>query len=420
MKAKAVEVKTHSKLSSSGSERWLNCAASVALEEKAPPQEESEYAAEGTEAHSCFEMILKNYPKGKPYIAAKMLRDTYPDEMVDHALKAFEYVVSCAPKGAEILCETKSDLSHIDPDLGGTFDAAIIELFGTLWVFDYKYGAGVPVDPEDNTQMISYALGIAHKYDYNFVDVKMVIIQPRAEHERGPIRTCTMSMEELMGWTKKFKIGAEKTKDPFATFNPNPKWCRWCKAKTICPAISEQSMQEAQIDFDTETGVVETVPIANMIKPEKLSNLLTGIARLKTWIEAVEAHALFVAKKGVQIPGFKLVKKRSTRKWVDEEKTAKEAKKLWGPFAFSKPELLSPAQLEKSVGDAIKFDKKWIAKRVVSESAGETLVTEDDPRPPYNMIEADFSEMVVDQNVKITKIAKTTKVSKISKTKRRK
>ena len=48
----------HAKLSASGSKKWINCPASIAMESKFP-DESSEYAREGTTAHSLGEAKLK-------------------------------------------------------------------------------------------------------------------------------------------------------------------------------------------------------------------------------------------------------------------------------------------------------------------------------------------------------------------------
>ncbi len=239
------EKKLHSKFSASGSDRWLNCPGSVALSEKAPPQKESVYALEGTDAHTCLEFIMKNK---RPYTAASMLTKQYPTSMVDHALKCYEQIKSLVPQGAELLCETKVELDFVEPGMFGTVDAAIVELFGVLWVIDYKYGAGRMVSPEGNTQAIYYALGIAHKYNFNFAKIRLAIAQPRVIHKDGFFRTWDMEVPELMKWTGIFKKGVEACKEPNPPFNPG-RWCYFCPAQDICPAIEAKDFEKAQADF---------------------------------------------------------------------------------------------------------------------------------------------------------------------------
>lgn len=249
------EGKLHAEFSASGSDRWLNCPGSIALSKNAPPQVESKYALEGTEAHSVLEVVMKN---DCSLATINFLRKKYPASMVDHAIAFYEQVVSLMPVGALLLCETKVELEFVKPDMFGTVDCAIIDLFGTLWVIDYKYGAGRVVDPEENTQMIYYGLGLAHKYHFNFAKVRLAIAQPRIVHRDGFFRTWDMEVEALMEWEAKFKRGVEIAEDPLAPLKPG-RWCFFCPASSICPAVEDQALAQAQIDFDDD--LIEASPI---------------------------------------------------------------------------------------------------------------------------------------------------------------
>lgn len=374
--------KAHAKLSASGSDRWLGCPGSVDLSTRAPEGPKSNaYADEGTTAHECHEFLLKNRGSAKAVAAA---RKKWPSEMVDYVWQSVDFILKQVGD-SELLCETKVDLSFIGAGMFGTTDAAIVELFGTLWVIDFKYGEGIVVDPKDNTQLIYYALGIAHKYGFVFDEVVLVVAQPRAEHIDGPIRWHRMSMEELRAWEQTFRDGVERTEDPLAPLEPGD-WCRWCPAKTICPAISDLALRQAQVDFKPEESASMSLPVPNMLRPEHLSNILLGIKKLETWIESVQEHALFVLERGAHIPGFKLVQKRSTRKWRDGAEARGEI--VYGNDAFER-KFLSPAQLEKKLGDGVAI---FIKKNSTNESSGVTLAPESDKRPAFSPIEADFKD----------------------------
>lgn len=244
------EKKLHAKFSASGSERWLKCPGSIALSEKAPPQVDSVYAAEGTEAHTCLEMIARNAQAGRSLFSiTQVLARKFPTAMVTHGLETYKRIAKLVPQDATLLCETRVGLEFVEEGMFGTVDFGIVELFGILWVIDYKYGAGRMVEPEGNTQMIYYGLGIAHKFHFNFEKVRLAIAQPRIVHKDGFFRTWDMEVPELMSWTEKFKAGVEACKDPFAPLNPG-RWCFFCPAQTICPAVEDRAYDEAQADFD--------------------------------------------------------------------------------------------------------------------------------------------------------------------------
>lgn len=371
------ETKKHAKFSASGSERWMNCPGSIALSEKAPPQFESEYAKEGTDAHSCVEAFLKD--KDHPLTVRAALKKKYPADMVKHAETTRNLIMGRMTVDAILHCETKVKLPVSEPDQFGTVDAAIVEPFGKLTVIDFKYGAGIPVYPKDNSQLIYYALGLAHQYDYNFTEVELMIIQPRAETDEGPVRSHVMEIDELLAWRENFEAGIVAAKDPLSGFKSG-KWCRFCPASTLCPEISTNALQEAQIDFD-EVVTTGQVPMPETARD--LTTLLKAADRLDFWVSELRAYAFNTLKAGGAVPGYKLVEKRAIRKWTEPIKAAKLAKNLFGSRAFI-TELLSPAQLEKLPGA-----KEWVATQTSAVSSGLTMAEEDDKRPAVNPL-ADF------------------------------
>lgn len=386
-----IEEKAHAEYSASGSERWLNCPGSIKLSKKAPPQEESKYATEGTEAHKVLEEILLSSDVKRK---SRELLKKYPLEMVEHALFALDEIEKLTPHGAERIAETKVDASSFTkPDQFGTVDVSIIEHFGWLRVIDYKYGAGVAVTPKENSQLIYYALGLAHKYDYNFSHVEIIIIQPRAQHKDGPVRKWAISIKELMSYIPKFKEGVKNCENPNPTFKVGT-WCRWCPASTICPEFADKAFKSAQLAFSPidPKPSVRDLPNPESLSIKNLSQILEAIDLIENWIGKVRAHAFFVMKRGEKIKGWKLVQKRSTRKWLKPELVAQEAEKLWGEAGFTKPELLSPAQFEKALKDDDTVFK-WVARRVSDISSGVTLVKADDSRPEIGNVEMVFTKL---------------------------
>jgi len=382
--------KSHAEYSCSASERWLNCPASIALSKKAPPQRESAAAKEGTEAHACLEFIVKNR---KDINTFKHAAERWSKEMIEHAQATLTWIIGQVNKDpGEILCEIEVDTSpFICEGQFGTLDLAIVRDFARLTVVDYKYGSGTLVEPYENPQLISYALGLSHSYDHNFSEIELVIIQPRAYHETGEtVRSYVYPIEEILKWGDRFKEGYIDTLDPLAPTVPG-KWCKFCPAGTICPALKEESFKEAQIAFAEPEGILE-VPAPQLIKLPHLGNILTACSRLEDWIEKVRDHALHVLETGGEIEGWKLVEKRSIRKWRNAEVAASEARRSFGEKAFTEPELLSPAQMEKQLKDKSAI-KEWVAQRVTDESSGLTLVSASDKRPAVNPIAKAFGEL---------------------------
>lgn len=383
--------KLHATFSASGASKWLNCPGSIELCKSAPPQAESKWAEEGTEAHTCLETFLKN-PQKKATSIRKMLEKAHPKDMVEHALGAATELWNRVPEGAELLTETKVSLEFVAPDMFGTVDSAIVEEFGRLQVWDFKYGAGIPVDVEDNPQLIYYALGLAHKYDFNFTDVEIGVIQPRAEHHSGEYtRSVIISVDELRAWEKIFRDGVLMAEDPLADLVAGD-WCRFCAAKAICPAVGDLAFQQARLDFapvEMLTGA-PAVALPALPTPEALPNLghvLAAGDKIEKWLEGVRQHAQHVLETGGEVEGYKLVAKRAQRAW--KEDVTDEALVEFGDGVMKDPEILSPAQFEK------KFkDKVWVEERTTRESSGVTMVPIDDKRPAVSLIAKDFGDTI--------------------------
>lgn len=369
------EEPAHKKFSPSSAKRWLACPGSIQLSEHAPPQKDSVYSREGTKAHTLLEDVLKEFlkPKRNPYTLIRKLRKSFDDQvMLDHVVNTFETIKKIIPhESCEVLSETKSKCDFIHEEFGGTADAVIVEFMGRLYVFDFKYGAGIAVEAHNNEQMVSYALGIAKKYNFDFIDCEMIIIQPRAEHRDGPVRSWVLTMDELAAWEPIFRKGIDAALDPIdpqlipGTGNGPSNHCHWCPAKPICPAISTKALARARAEFSPIEGVV--LPKIEGIQIAHLGPTLDALEALDIWAAGVREHAVQVLESGEKIVGWELVPTRAQRVWKDEAKTIREANREFGPRAF-KNELLSPAQLEKQKGL-----EGWVAARTVSVSSGMKL-----------------------------------------------
>jgi hypothetical protein len=81
-----------------------------------------------------------------------------------------------------------------------------------------------------------------------------------------------------------------------------------------------------------------------------------------------------------------LVAKRSTRQWVDAIAAATALDETLGVYAY-KTELISPAAAEKLLKKA---GQELPKELVVSISSGNTMASEDDPRPAVVLIGADL------------------------------
>ena len=233
----------HALLSASSSHRWLNCPPSARLCEKYEDKS-SGYAAEGTDAHSLCEYKLR-CALGEDMSEVADVREHlsyYNEEMEECANGYASYILELfetakqACSDPTVLIEQRLDFSRYVESGFGTGDCVVIA-DGTIHIVDYKHGQGVLVEAEDNPQMKLYALGALEIFDgiYDIDTVSMTIYQPRREN----ISTHTVSVESLYRWAKEIlKPTAALAYAGDGEFGCG-EWCRFCKAKHECRAISE-------------------------------------------------------------------------------------------------------------------------------------------------------------------------------------
>lgn len=381
---------SHALLSPSSAHRWLNCPLAPRLEATLP-EKPSEYAREGTVAHSVCEITAKKKfkkVKAAEYnrVIKKLKTDAvWDDEMLHTAETYVEHLTELATEFANepyIAFEVKVDISDYVPEAFGRCDCV---MFGgdTLIITDYKHGKGVPVSPDENPQLMLYALGALKLYKPLFgVALKKVAVyidQPRIGAYDG--WTCTV--DELLAWGESVKPKAQMAFMGFGEYHAGD-WCRFCRANGICKAQAEQQIG-AFDDFSAAVGN----PTA-LLSPSEMGEVLKRGETLVSWYETVREKALESLLNGEKIPGYKVVEGRSTRCWTDQDKALDKLQESGVDRAViydSVPKTL--AQLEKLLGTA-RF-KELVGEFVTKPQGKPTLALETDSRKEFNSAAADFA-----------------------------
>ena len=340
----------------------------------------STYAEEGAAAHMLAKICLDEGVDAPALIGRKVNGHVVDAEMADAVQVYLDAVRAELEPGDLLLVEQHFSLDRLHPpgEMFGTADAVIYKpALRRLVVFDLKYGAGVPVEALGNAQARYYGLGACMALaDRPVSEVEIVIVQPRAPHPAGPIRRETISAFELVEWSADLLEAAERTLDPNAPLVPGA-WCRFCPAAGICPALREQALATAQVEF--AAAPLPSPPTPASLPAEEVGRLLVAAELAELWIRALRAHAHAELEAGRIIPGWRLVPKRPTRRWRDEEQTVVELHALGLPEdELIARKLKSPAQVEKLVGSS---RKREIADLVVAESDGTTLARQTDHHP---------------------------------------
>ena len=306
----------HAILSASGSKRWLSCTPSARLEATLPEQKKApgsfDHSAEGTLAHSLAEIKLRlqlnqigheEYDRELQEIQASSYYNEELEEFVDNYVV---YVRSQISEHDKPLFEQRVDFSDWVPDGFGTADVVILSKY-SIRVIDLKFGKGVPVHAQDNTQLRLYALGAYSKFKEEYPDIKEVeytIVQPRLDS----ISTDSTNINKLLDWANYFvKPKAKKAWTGTGEFLPGD-WCQFCRAKATCKARSDFIDEIAKLDFRP----------APLLYDEEVRLVFSKASQLKSYVNDIEAYVTQKAIEENVVPaGFKLVVPKGHRKIAD-------------------------------------------------------------------------------------------------------
>lgn len=375
-----VAEKQHAELGASVASRWMACPGSIRLSRTVPVPPTTEYAQEGTAAHALAELALRKGVDPDMWLGLTVEGVEVTDDMVDYVRV---YVDHCRAfmlpaRQHDYWIEHRFNLGALNPPgpMFGTSDfVAYDPAAHILSVVDLKYGQGVVVEAKGNKQLRYYALGSALMLTGRPIDtVCMTIVQPRVQHPDGVIRSDIITYDELIGFAGDLMEAARATQAPDAPLVPGPH-CRFCPASGICPAQREAAQAIARIEFDDMPLAVPPAP--ETLPDEVFHDMLSKLHILDDWMKAMRGHAQARLERGIPVPGFKLVEKRATRRWADENETRQwlEAEG-YRAEEIEKRELKSPAQIEKLVGK-----KNLPSELVTKQSSGYTMVPDSDKRP---------------------------------------
>jgi len=370
----------HALLGASGAHKWLHCTPSARLEETLPDST-SEYAQEGSLAHEIGELKLRKAfvePMGPRTFTNRLKKlqanPLYQEEMLRHTETYLDYV-SGVVHGYKTLpyvaIEKKLEYGTYAPEGFGTGDSIIIG--GSLMhVIDFKYGKGVPVSAFENPQMKLYALGALLEYSilYGIEQIVMVIVQPRLDS----ISEFVMSVSDLMYWATNTVMGAaEMAWKGEGEFVPG-EHCRFCRANALCRARAEFNTSLEEFGYQKPP----------LLTNEEVGQILERAQDLAKWAKDLESYALSETLKGVEIPGWKAVAGRGSRKFIDIDEAFKFlVSKGYAEALLYKREPLSAPAIEELLGKPI-YKELLIDTDKVEKTPGKpTLVPASDPREEF-------------------------------------
>ncbi len=307
---------------------------------------------EGSVAHDRAERWLKEWALGlDPAPPANELR-VYTDYVATQAS------LGKARLGTDLLIEQKMPL-YYDAGYEGMVDAAIIDS-GNLHIIDLKWGQGVDVTPEENSQTAIYWRSL-----YEQLELKgwlaedalatVTIVQPRYRGDT-PIKTWVCTVDEMLRFTDDLAKTAENVyakRD--LEFHPSPETCQFCPAFSWCAAANGDAADRELLKI-VEEGVL---PDLEVIDQEQMVDWYLNRAKVKSWLNKLEKYVWKNVTEGGDLSkdlGFAPGTRKGNTAWVDEDPkhVVRDLRKLFPHLKSSdlyEKKLMSPTKVINEVLD---------------------------------------------------------------------
>jgi len=362
----------HYRYGGSTAKRTLKCNGWQALADTMPkedPHAPNKYADPGTVNHDACEHLHNDDSLDYPQLLDMNIvcnESTLTQDMLDvKVIPAFEALEDVLDEYDIAFTEAEKKV-NINQIIGGSVDILGISENGKrMLCADYKFGDGVMVYAKDNDQCTFYSWNafdeMCKEYP-NIEEVINVIIQP--SHNREDIVDVEIiPAQALFDFEDRFlaavKVG--EASEPGENLCAGDH-CKFCPCAVTCPEKTGQALAALKIDP------------AELEDMSDIVDALELMADLEDWIPAVKKFVHAQLDLGTDIPGWKLVAKRATRKWVDDEKVATYLKRKLKTANAMNTTVISPTQAEKKAKELdIELD---LAKHITAKSSGTNLVRE--------------------------------------------
>lgn len=345
----------HAPYSPSAGARWTACTASVPLTEAAralglTDESSSPYAREGTVAMKILEYLVASWnASARCYAAAP--RDAAAEAVAEGDIDFTEIApdmlgaITFAARHLEDLLRHSDQWGIEDPvyipqvPTRGTPDFWCLLLTNVLVVVDYKHGAGVSVEAENNWQLTLYAAGLAERLGLaRDRPVLLQVLQPRCEE--GRFKQWQTTVGHVIDRAE--EAGARINSPPEFRVGPH---CQWCPATLLCGKRHAELQEVADLP---DPGQAANDIVARALNLDK---------RVSDVVKAARNVAIARLQAGKEVPGWTLAEGRGAFVW--KEGALKALSDKFGEAAYSKPQPLSPAQVRDNLSDGAEFFRAW-------------------------------------------------------------
>lgn len=244
----------HAFLAPSSAHRWGYCSGSAWMESQFPDLQDDEARNLGTGAHWVAQFALAGTPLAEGSLTPngvavdRTMRQASALLTCDVEAKLIPYFGDAWRSACKIEHRVDIPLVHPSHNWGTPDVRAWATTSSGQWVlhiWDYKYGYS-PVEAFANPQLIDYAAGCLTEaktlwpaFDEARCTIVLTVVQPRAYHADGPVRTWETTATQLAPYIHSLAMAAEEAASPAPLCRPRPDVCHDCRARSGCKALQD-------------------------------------------------------------------------------------------------------------------------------------------------------------------------------------
>jgi hypothetical protein len=336
-------VRGHSPLAPSSAARRRQCTASTRAEQQYPQTEQSPAAIEGSAAHWGASEALSGRviaegqitPVG-PYLTAEMIEaiDVYVDDV--------QSVVALT----DVIVERPVMIHRIHPLSWGTPDArAWFPARKRLVLWDFKFGFR-PVEAFENPQCVEYVAGCLDELGIDPADptvlVEIRIVQPRAHHRDGPVRSWTTRAVDLLPHIAAASAAAYEALGPSPTYRVGPE-CRDCAARHACTTLQAAALTACDV-----AGKAQPFDLPPDALALEYRTLKRHASLLSARLSGLEEQALSLGRRGTPLPGLRIEHGAGRERWTVPDDVVIAMGQVLGVQLGKPPAAITPKQALKA------------------------------------------------------------------------
>lgn len=305
------------RLRASAAERWQECYMSAVLENRMTKDTRpaSIYAAEGHVVHKRIARIITELDEGK--------RDTLLATPFDEAeaitpyIEQVERLLPLADDwGVEHRFGINWGINMPTDEFVGVVSNVNVDFYAkvgdTIYILDYKHGAGERVVAKDNKQLLMYAIAAMLNFEGGIKDFNLGIVQPRYgnyDADENPVDFWRVDKDFVFAEYQKLVQQIQEMiigilADGKTPYEPGA-YCRYCPAVQYCEAAKRIL---ADLFINGFMVNMDDAAVATLHSP-----------LIRTYLAECERIVKEALMRGETVPKLKLVEVAGRTKWSNED-----------------------------------------------------------------------------------------------------